>query len=237
MSDQPEAPQSTSPSGQTSDATVSVPPVHRAGILTVHPRVVTLVVVLVACLLTYFAGSILSMLMAVLLYVLANGNVAQGQELLDKVWASQLGFPLLILGPQIGLALPAFIAACWSPAGFTRRLKLQRGQWPYLLWVSGALATPLIGFISAMLIQSLVGESENLQQLSEVMKKLTAGGFLIPMAILIGLAPGICEEVVFRGYLQTRLTARYGSLIGWSSPQRFLRLFTLTWSTRCPCSR
>ncbi len=83
-----------------------------------------------------------------------------------------------------------------------------------MLWITGALATPLIGFVSASVFQVFVGDSENLEQLSKVMRELTAGGFLIPMALIIGLAPALCEELVFRGYLQTRVTARYGSMVG-----------------------
>ena len=183
-------------------------------LMNVQPRVLTVVGVLVVCLISYFASSIFALVLAMGAYMLTHGNVERTPEMMEKVWSSKIGFPLLVLVPQIGLALPVVAAAILAPAGFRRRLKLQQGSWPVPLWITGALATPLIGFISASIFQVFVGESENLEQLSKVMRELTAGGFLIPMALMIGLAPALCEELVFRGYLQTRLTARYGSMVG-----------------------
>lgn len=36
----------------------------------------------------------------------------------------------------------------------------------------------------------------------------------IPFIIIIGLVPGFCEELLFRGYVQRRLTARWGPAVG-----------------------
>ena len=35
--------------------------------------------------------------------------------------------------------------------------------------------------------------------------------FLIPLALMIGATPALCEELLFRGYVQTRLTRVIGA--------------------------
>jgi uncharacterized protein len=49
--------------------------------------------------------------------------------------------------------------------------------------------------------------------LGEVIAGLRGGG-LIAAILVIGIAPGIAEELLFRGYIQTRLTARWGAVWG-----------------------
>ena len=39
-------------------------------------------------------------------------------------------------------------------------------------------------------------------------------GFLFPLALMIGATPAICEELLFRGYIQTRLVRSLGPLLG-----------------------
>ena len=50
----------------------------------------------------------------------------------------------------------------------------------------------------------------------ETMQKLFLsheGPFLVVMVALVGIMPGICEELFFRGYVQTRLLVRFPPLV------------------------
>jgi membrane protease YdiL (CAAX protease family) len=82
------------------------------------------------------------------------------------------------------------------------------------LWVIAAMGTPIVGLISSTLITSLMGESDSLNDMAGIFKSLGGAGYAIPLAILVGLMPGICEEILFRGYMQTRLTRAWGPVVG-----------------------
>ncbi len=57
-------------------------------------------------------------------------------------------------------------------------------------------------------------ESESLKELSNVFRTHGENGFMIPLALMIGLTPALCEELLFRGYMQTRLIKSYGPWAG-----------------------
>ncbi len=59
-----------------------------------------------------------------------------------------------------------------------------------------------------------VEESENLKMMSEIFRGHGRTGFMIPLSLMIGLTPAICEELLFRGYVQTRLTRTAGAAMG-----------------------
>jgi membrane protease YdiL (CAAX protease family) len=131
-----------------------------------------------------------------------------------EVAGSPVGLSITVVLPQIALMLPAIIAALLSPLGLGRRLALGRGSWPVWLWVIAAMGAPIVGLISSTLITSLMGESDSLNDMAGIFKSLGGAGYAIPLAILVGLMPGICEEILFRGYMQTRLTRAWGPVVG-----------------------
>ena len=57
-------------------------------------------------------------------------------------------------------------------------------------------------------------ESESLKEMSQIFRDHGASGFLIPLSLMIGMTPAVCEELLFRGYLQTRLAASLNPLAG-----------------------
>jgi membrane protease YdiL (CAAX protease family) len=57
-------------------------------------------------------------------------------------------------------------------------------------------------------------ESASLKMMSDVFRNHGQTGFVIPLALMIGATPAICEELLFRGYLQTRLVKSAGPAIG-----------------------
>lgn len=120
-------------------------------------------------------------------------------------WESRIGFILLILPAQLSLLIAPLAAAWILPEGMRRGLRLVRGRWPIWIWLAAAAATPFVGLLSTLIIGGFVEESETLKMLTEAFRAHARSGFLLPVALLIGLAPAICEEVLFRGYLQPRL--------------------------------
>jgi len=126
----------------------------------------------------------------------------------------RVGFLILLVVPQIMLAVPPVLAGLASPVPTSWRLGWRRGQWPVWAWMAAAFATPLIGLGSSIAIGLLVEESVHLQEMTEMFRKQGEGWFMIPLALLIGITPAMCEEILFRGYVQTRLTRSFGPLMG-----------------------
>lgn len=177
------------------------------------PRVwpIPIVVAIAFCL--HLGTSIFALLFAMFLI---NGSIRPDMlrdgAALQSVTQSRLGLSLTLIVPQTMMILPVLIAALLSPVPFTERLGLVRGTWPLKLWISSAIATPIVGLVSSMIVGGLMGESESLQDMTGIFRGLGQGGFFIPLALMVGLTPGICEELLFRGYVQTRLSQRIGGL-------------------------
>jgi uncharacterized protein len=136
----------------------------------------------------------------------------QDSAAIQSVTQSRLGLSVTLIVPQAMMILPVVVAAWLSPTPFTERLGLVRGTWPLKLWISSAVATPIVGLVSSMIVGGLMGESESLEEMTSIFRGLGEGGFFIPLALMVGLTPGICEELLFRGYVQTRLSERLGGL-------------------------
>ena len=171
--------------------------------------------VVLASLVMFLVASILATVLAVLVQKGPAGlATVRDPKNLMEVMGSPTGLALTMVLPQMALALPALLAAALSPIPFLRRLGLVSGHWPLVLWGVAAMATPIIGMISSVLVTSLMGESESLNDMTEVFRKLSASGLLIPLAIGVGLVPGVCEELLFRGYLQSRLASAWGASWG-----------------------
>lgn len=144
----------------------------------------------------------------------ADTEAFEDPSALQRVSESRLGLSLTLVIPQAMMLLPVLVAAYLSPVPFRHRLALVRGHWPIKLWISSAIATPIVGLVSSAIVGSLMGESESLNEMSDMFRTLGQSGFFIPLALMVGLTPGICEELLFRGYVQTRLTRRIGGVFG-----------------------
>ncbi len=164
----------------------------------------------------FFLGSSVVVTFAAILIV--HGTISLrmlGDEgMITSLMSSRLGLFVMVVLPQLALVFPAIVAAFLSPVETRRRLSLVRGHWPVWTWVAAAMATPLVGMISAITVGLFLDESESLQELSDVFRSHGENGFMIPLALMIGMTPAFCEELVFRGYMQTRLTKSVGPLAG-----------------------
>lgn len=157
----------------------------------------------------------LSLLAAELLVLREIPRDPSGQmDAVAAVWQSRIGFILMILPPQLSLLIAPVSAAWLFPEGPRRGLRLVRGRWPVWIWIAAALATPFVGLMSTLIMGDHVEESESLKTLTDAFRAHGQTGFLLPIAILIGLAPAVCEELLFRGFLQPRLTRLLGPGVG-----------------------
>lgn len=178
-------------------------------------RIWPIPLILAASLALYFVASIFAVFIAALA---VHGRVTPAMVrdigFINSLTASQIGFPLIVVIPQIAMTIPALIAAVVSPIGFRQRLNLTMGHWPVWLWCLAAMATPLIGLISSIVVGLFMEDSESLVEMSKIFRDLANNGFLLPLAFLIGATPGVCEELLFRGYVQSRLTTRFSGAVG-----------------------
>ncbi|MGB7328137.1 MAG: CPBP family intramembrane glutamic endopeptidase [Rubripirellula sp.] len=138
------------------------------------------------------------------------GSAATMATLFESRW----GLLLLFVMPQFALVAVPLAAARLSPEPMARRLGLVRGTWPTWAWIGSALATPLIGLVSGILVGLFLDESDGLKEISGVFRTHGQNGFLVPLALMIGVTPAICEEILFRGYIQTRLVRSFSPTIG-----------------------
>ncbi|QDS92327.1 CAAX amino terminal protease self- immunity [Roseimaritima multifibrata] len=194
--------------GLSDEATTTVAP-------EAAPRIWPVILVVLASILTFIMGTGIAILAG---QWIATGSVATTQaeaiKAMGAIKDSRWAFTLTVVLPQIALVVPAVVASLLSPRGFRQRLRLVRGNWPWWGWLAAALATPLVGLVASIGAGMFLEESEALKEMTKMFRELGRSGFLIPLALMIGGMPAICEEFLFRGYIQTRLNRRWGPTIG-----------------------
>lgn len=180
-----------------------------------RPRIWPVWVVAFASMISYLTATVFAVILGQLV---VTGGLATdpnaSAEAMQQVQASRIGFTTTLLGSQLGLVLPTLLVAFFSPLGFRRRLGLVRGIWPWWGGLAAAAATPLVALVASLLVGVFITESEHLKQLAESFRELSQNGFLFALVLLIGGAPAVCEELLFRGYIQTRLTRRFPAWVG-----------------------
>lgn len=195
-----------------------------------HQIVASRLVLVFMALTVLFGSAILYLVASVVSVVIAIGLIGDGispsdPEFLVEISRSPLGLVLTILPPQLCLLVLPIVIGLLFPDRLARTLRLVRGDWPYWGWIAGVAATPLVGMISAILISLFFEESDQLKQLTEIFRMQGQAGFLIPVILLIGLTPAVCEEVLFRGFLQPRLVRISNPAIGIFLASFFFALF------------
>ena len=173
-----------------------------------------LLIVVVSCI-SWLSVSAVAGVFAVML---VKGNFTPAMladpETMKDVMKSRLGLFIVVVVPQFALVLPSIFAAFVSPVETRQRLGLVRGHWPVWAWLGAAFAAPLLNMVFAIFLGLFLEESESLKEMSETFRQHGQSGFLIPIALMIGVTPAICEELLFRGYVQTRLNRAIGPAIG-----------------------
>lgn len=150
-------------------------------------------------------------LVIVLAIGLAASGVASGDlrgRLLEIV-GHPAGFIGLGLVSQLVIGLAAVLPAMFSQSPFRQRLGLLPASlpsWGFPVVMVGSLAPAALGILAAVLVAEVIPPQDN--SLATLMENMTPA-WAISFVLFISLAPGLCEELLFRGYLQTRLLERW----------------------------
>ncbi len=139
----------------------------------------------------------------------AQGNPEVMQRIILDFVTTPLGLVCSIVPAELAFLAMVLFAVRLSPQFLIDRLALHRPRTPWWAYVLFALASPALGMIGAQLASLLrTDESESIGFLFETFQKLPL--WLGLAAILIySVSPGICEEMFFRGYVQSRLLKRW----------------------------
>ncbi len=167
--------------------------------------------------LTFF-GTILLLIPATVVFLAVLAMVMHGPERLAANFVAVAATDVGILGStlctMVVLAGVAILAAWASPAAFVDRLRLRRPSIPPFGMAIAICGTLSISLAFDGLSQlNMLPESSVLNEIAQVIGGMT-GFSLIGAVLTIGIAPGIAEELLFRGYIQTRLTQRWGPGVG-----------------------
>jgi len=173
---------------------------------------------------TVFAAAGVALFLAILFQsifvaVLAIIEVGRGVESaeLSEVIMDQLVSPyimiLMMAMGQMAFGIAAFVPAIISPTPLRERVAFTRAHPSWRVYPITMLSSifPLaIGFVAAAAVANVFPVDETLLKF---MNALTIQSAIV-FVLFIGIAPGLFEEVLFRGYMQQRLVKRWGPVTG-----------------------
>ncbi|MGI8982873.1 MAG: CPBP family intramembrane glutamic endopeptidase [Pirellulaceae bacterium] len=173
-----------------------------------RPRVWTVFAVFVAAFFGTIALSVVGAVVLVFWYLATGGTTGDLPAEFPK-FATQPG-PFIFLAAlgQLGIFLAAVIPAWLSPEPLLQRLGLTRPrvplwQWPVLVF--GGIIPLALGVFCAIALSWVIPPDKSVASLYEQMTPAMA----IPFIFFIAIAPGVNEEMLFRGYMQRRLLERW----------------------------
>ena len=177
------------------------------------PRVWTVFAVYVLAFGALMGGQV-ALAVGVLLWMMRHGmDVQQAASRLIEMAATPEFFIAMGTPAQATLLATALVAGWCSSQPLVRRLGL---NWPHaslklnFIWLTGTLVPFGLGMGAAQLLAEVISPDPSVAKLYEHMHWGIAPAFIL----FIALAPGLSEEVLFRGYIQRRLTARWPASIG-----------------------
>ena len=187
---------------------------------------------------TVFTTVLLALMMAIVAQVTVVGallfiatgkgqNLGQAaNNLAEDIMAPPAFIALLVLS-QLLMGLTTMAAAMRSATPLLERLSLREPKCPWwtLALFPMASAIPLaVGVGAAYGMTYFFAPDTSIEALYKNLTTVWA----IPFIILIGVMPGMMEELLFRGYAQTRLIERWGPLVGISVTAILFALFHVT---------
>lgn len=124
-----------------------------------------------------------------------------------------LGLVVMALPGQLTFLACAFGAAALSPVPWRKRLKLERGVYPYWTWPLLAGGTPVVAFATSLTLGLFMKEPSEHMLWMEQMFRQQPLSVLPLLLLLIGVLPGLAEELLYRGYVQNRLCQAWPAAI------------------------
>lgn len=170
------------------------------------------------CLAAIMVASVISGVVLVVAAMSDSGPEVLGSSERMYDWLRQFGqsrdgLLVLLLPGQLVFLTIAVAASLFSPRPLALRLSLTGGRLPPWTWLVFVLATPVVVLVSSGVVSLVADElSENLKMI-EAMLRAHADVRLTGLILLVALLPGVAEELLFRGYLQTRLVERWPPLL------------------------
>ena len=163
----------------------------------------------------FIVGSGVAGIVAVVIAMAMNGpDVVQDQKRLEAAIMQPPAFLSMMFATQVVLAGVALCGGLLSPVPLRQRLRLGRPRLRWYGYVVCALGTIALGYTSSILIELLgFGDQGVLEEFEKAMAGLR-GPVLLIATLVIGLSPALGEELLFRGYIQTRLGQRWPRLVG-----------------------
>lgn len=141
-----------------------------------------------------------------------------GQAWIAANFATPKGVLALMVPMQLTFLALALVPALVSRTPFAERLALRK---PRLR--ASTFVLLLAGTVGVQVLVETVGEhvlgapSEALRRMAELIAG-SDGAFFVVLLLGASLVPGFAEELFFRGYVQSRLVARYGAAAGMLLP-------------------
>ena len=124
---------------------------------------------------------------------------------LEDLAQTRVGLVVIIVPGQLVFLAAALGAAWLSPQSLTQRLELGPGRLPWWTWIVLMLGTPIIGVLSSHVLSLLVDDMGDQLKLVDAMLRTHVRDFAWGLLALVAVLPGFVEELLFRGYLQSRL--------------------------------
>jgi len=144
-----------------------------------------------------------------------DGNaVGNASEAIAELVKTRLGLHVMILPPGIVLIVFAVIGAALTGGGIKKRLGLVRPKIAPGLFLLALLGTMGLCIWEMWFLSWLELEPSAQMEMMSTMFTSHEGWFAIYAMILAGLAPGLAEELFFRGYVQRRLLTRLSAPAG-----------------------
>jgi membrane protease YdiL (CAAX protease family) len=192
------------------DITISIPPPMITAAAPVKPRVWTVFIAFG----TFIIAPIIICRILILTAAIAKyGDQATPTEIAD-VSLSVPVFMACILSTVAIASGIAFASAWLSPDLWRNRINLHAVRLRIPVLVIGTLGSKGAGMILiASIALGWAPPSRTLDMIADITKNLSLGNTIIA-GLLLGLLPGLGEELLFRGLIQTRLVARWGASWG-----------------------
>jgi uncharacterized protein len=161
------------------------------------------------------------LIVPLVLYALVSGDRTP-EAIQNRILAVSLTVPvflLLTILAQGVLCAIAAVGALLSKESLVQRLRLRRPSMPLFTWLLLPPATLAAAYSGEALARRFFSDpGESMKLIVETLLE-SSGVLRLILVVVISLLPGLFEELLYRGYVQSRLLRRWPSLmaIGFTS--------------------